>query len=72
MTLYTYTGIRRSECVNLRLDQINLIAKEIYVVGKGDKQRTVYRVYEHWVENNFGNRFSLDTYGVKWLAFSNK
>lgn len=42
VTLYTYTGIRRSECVNLRLDQINLIAKEIYVVGKGDKQRTVY------------------------------
>ena len=31
VTLYTYTVIRRSECVNLRLDQINLIAKEIYV-----------------------------------------
>ena len=42
VTLYTYTGIRRSECVNLRLDQINLIAKEIYVVGKGDKQRTLF------------------------------
>lgn len=42
VTLYTYTGIRRSECVNLQLDQIDLIAKEIYVVGKGDKHRTVY------------------------------
>lgn len=42
VTLYTYTGIRRSECVNLRLDQVDLIAKEIYVIGKGDKQRTVY------------------------------
>lgn len=42
VTLYTYTGIRRSECVSLRLDQIDLIAKEIYVIGKGDKQRTVY------------------------------
>lgn len=42
ITLYTYSGIRRSECVNLKLDQIDLIAKEIYVVGKGDKQRTVY------------------------------
>lgn len=42
VTLYTYTGIRRSECVNLKVDQVNLIAKEIYVIGKGDKQRTVY------------------------------
>lgn len=42
ITLYTYTGIRRSECINLRLDQIDLTAREIYVVGKGDKQRTVY------------------------------
>lgn len=42
VTLYTYSGIRRSECVNLRLDQVDLIAKEIYVIGKGDKQRTVY------------------------------
>lgn len=33
VTLYTYTGIRRSECVNLRVDQVDLIAKEIYVVG---------------------------------------
>ena len=42
VTLYTYTGIRRSECVNLRVDQVELIAKEIYIVGKGDKHRTVY------------------------------
>lgn len=42
VTLYTYSGIRRSECVNLRLDQIDLVAKEIYVIGKGDKQRIVY------------------------------
>ena len=37
-----------------------------------EQLRGTYRVYEHWVENNFGNRFSLGTYGVKWLAFSNK
>ena len=37
-----------------------------------EQLRGTYRVYEHWAENNFGNRFSLDTYGVKWLAFSNK
>ena len=42
VTLYTYSGIRRSECVNLRLEDIDLRAKEIYVVGKGDKHRTVY------------------------------
>lgn len=42
VTLYAYTGIRRSECVNLKLEDIDLVAKEIYVVGKGDKLRTVY------------------------------
>ncbi len=42
VTLYTYTGIRRSELVNLELDQVDLVAKEIYVIGKGDKHRTVY------------------------------
>lgn len=42
VTLYTYSGIRRSECVNLRLDQVDLTAREIRVIGKGDKQRIVY------------------------------
>lgn len=42
VTLYIYSGIRRSECVNLRLDQVDLVAKEIRVIGKGDKQRIVY------------------------------
>ena len=37
-----------------------------------EQLRGTYKVYEHWAENNFGNRFSLDTYGVKWLAFSIK
>lgn len=42
VTLYAYSGIRRSECVNLRLDQVDLVAKEIRIVGKGDKHRLVY------------------------------
>lgn len=42
VTLYAYSGLRRSECVNLRLEQVDLISKEIRVVGKGDKQRLVY------------------------------
>ena len=42
VTLYAYSGIRRSECVNLKLDQVDLMAKEIRVIGKGDKQRLVY------------------------------
>lgn len=42
VTLYAYTGIRRSECVNIRLDQIDLTAKELRIVGKGDKHRLVY------------------------------
>lgn len=42
VTLYAYSGIRRSECVNLKLNQIDLTAKEIRIVGKGDKHRLVY------------------------------
>lgn len=42
VTLYAYSGIRRSECVNLKLSQIDLTAKEICIVGKGDKHRLVY------------------------------
>lgn len=42
VTLYAYSGLRRSECVNLLLDQVDLVSKEIRVVGKGDKQRLVY------------------------------
>lgn len=42
VTLYAYSGIRRSECVNLKLSQIDLAAKEICIVGKGDKHRLVY------------------------------
>ena len=30
-----------------------------------------YKVRDRWVENEFGNRFYLDTYGNKWLAFQN-
>ena len=42
VTLYAYSGIRRSECVNLKLSQIDLTAKEICIVGNGDKHRLVY------------------------------
>ena len=42
VTLYAYTGIRRTELVNLKLDQVDLTAKEIRVIGKGDEQRLVY------------------------------
>lgn len=42
VTLYAYSGLRRTECVNLLLEQVDLVSKEIRVVGKGDKQRLVY------------------------------
>lgn len=31
-----------------------------------------YRVKHHAIENECGNRFSLDSYGAKWLAFPEK
>ena len=30
-----------------------------------------YRIKNHFAENESGNRFSLDSYGAKWLAFPN-
>ena len=42
ITLYAYSAIRRSECVNLELDQVDLTAREIRIISKGDKQRLVY------------------------------
>lgn len=29
-----------------------------------------YRIKHHAIENECGNRFTLDSYGAKWLAFS--
>ena len=40
--LYAYSELRRTECVGLLLEQVNLVSKEIRVVGKRDKQRLVY------------------------------
>ena len=31
-----------------------------------------YRIKGHYFENESGNRFSLDSYGAKWLAFNQK
>lgn len=42
VTLMAYAGLRISEVLNLKLDDIDLIAKEIIVKGKRDKYRLVY------------------------------
>ncbi|SHK66967.1 tyrosine-type recombinase/integrase [Tepidibacter formicigenes] len=43
ITLLAYSGLRISEALNLKLDDVSLVAKEILIrSGKGDKQRIVY------------------------------
>ena len=37
-----------------------------------EELRGRYRVKHHAIDNECGNRFSLDSYGAKWLAFSEK
>ncbi len=37
-----------------------------------EELRGWYRVKHHAIENECGNRFSLDSYGAKWLAFPGK
>ena len=31
-----------------------------------------YQVFDRYVQNEYGNRFYMDTYGAKWLAFDSK
>lgn len=42
VTLLMFTGLRISEALNIRLESIELTAKEVLIVGKGGKQRLVY------------------------------
>lgn len=35
-----------------------------------EELRGWYRVCERWVENDYGTRFTIDSYGAKWLAFN--
>ena len=44
------TGIRVSELVNIKIENINLIRKEIKILGKGAKERMVY-LHDILVEN---------------------
>lgn len=37
-----------------------------------EELRGWYRIKSRWAENEYGNRFYLDTYGAKWLAFDKK
>ena len=40
--LLAYTGIRISECLNIRMRDLNLREQELTIQGKGNKQRIVY------------------------------
>lgn len=43
VTILAYAGLRISEALDLRLEDVNLVAREITVrAGKGDKQRVVF------------------------------
>lgn len=41
-TLLAYAGLRVSECTNLLLTNLDLQARELIVIGKGNKQRIVF------------------------------
>lgn len=43
VTILAYAGLRISECLNLKPEDINLVAMEVRIQkGKGDKERVVY------------------------------
>lgn len=41
-TLLAYGGLRISECLNVKVTDFNIQARELLVTGKGNKQRIVY------------------------------
>jgi integrase/recombinase XerD len=42
ITLMAYTGLRISEALSIKMNDFNLTSKELIIVGKGDKTRTVF------------------------------
>lgn len=43
VTLLQFSGIRVSECINIKLDDVSLDTRELIIRrGKGDKQRTIF------------------------------
>ncbi|MHC0037899.1 tyrosine-type recombinase/integrase [Pseudoneobacillus sp. C159] len=42
ITLMAYTGLRISEALNIKMNDFNLTSKELIIVGKGNKTRTVF------------------------------
>lgn len=61
----------------LTLGQVKACTKTWVEPISGDAQtrdelRGWYRVNAYFVQNEYGNRFYLDTYGAKWLAFDSE
>ena len=65
VTMLAYTGLRISECLSIRFDDIDWKQKELIVTGKGNKQRTVYlnnKVCDA-VNNYIKNNRTKENYG---------
>jgi integrase/recombinase XerC len=41
LTMFYNTGMRRQELINLKIKDVNTLKKEIFVLGKGNKQRII-------------------------------
>ena len=75
---YQPTAFSNPECpLTEPLDKSDLVpGREIWVEPiSPDAQlrqelRGWYRIKDHIIENSSGNRFTLDSYGAKWVAYS--
>jgi len=70
--LILFTGIRATECLNIKLQDLSLLREEgvykIKVLGKGNKERYVYITIER-VEKEL---YFLKDYIVNYIAITNK
>ena len=66
--LIANTGIRRAECCNIKLSDLNLTRHELHIIGKGSKERfvalnkTAEKVINNYLEDRKKSRFADSEY----------
>lgn len=78
VTLLAYTGLRISECLSIKMDDIDWRNKELTITGKGNKQRTVYlsdrvcNALNEYITNNRNENNYGDNIKSEILFISNR
>lgn len=73
--LFLYTGLRKAELINLKMSDVDVKNKKIIVIGKGNKERTIFinetiiNLLKEYCENS---RAKMTYKNSEYLFISNK